>query len=437
MKIDLHKRISISEVQEKEEGTYAIVSGWAEHIKVIGKIAFIKLRDRTGYLQLVTTDKKLIKDLENLTKESVILVKGQVKKSKLKKGGNELNITDLEILSKAKPELPIDVTGKTPAEFSTRLDYRVLDLRKLKNKAIFTIRSKIIEAIDTFFAKKKFIKMQTPKLVGAGAEGGATLFVLDYYGKPAYLAQSQQLYKQLMNIAGFEKVYEIGPSFRAEKSHTTRHLSEFTHLDVEMSWIKSEEDLMKLEEELLEYILKYIRSHCKKELTALNVEINTPKLPLPRISYSEAIKMLQKTGSKIKLGEDIGTEGEKLLGELIKKKYNADAYFLTKFPWSLEVCKFYWMRDKSHGRGADLEFKGTEISTASQREHRYDKLVKQISEKNLKPEDFKYYTEPFRYGAPPHGGFGMGIDRLTQLILNLPNIREATLFPRDPERLVP
>jgi len=435
--IDIHKRISTAEVHQKKQGTFAIVAGWAEEIKVLGKIAFIKLRDREGYLQLVTSDKDLIKEIEEFSKESVILVQGQVKTSQLKAGGNELQVSAIEVLSKAEPKLPIDVTGKVPADLSKRLDFRVLDLRNPKHLAIFKVRAKISEALREFFKKENFIEMQTPKLVGAGAEGGATLFKLDYYDKPAYLSQSQQLYKQLMNIAGFGKVYEIGPSFRAEKSHTIRHMAEFTHIDVEMSWIKDEEDLMNFQERLLEYVLKYVKSSCKKELELLGVEIEIPKLPLPRISHSEAIKMLQDAGSKIKDGEDIGTEDEKILGELVKKKYATDAYFLIKFPWSLDVCKFYWMRNKDFGRGADFEYKGTEISSGSQREHRYDILIKQLKEKGLKPEDFVYYTEPFKYGAPPHGGFGMGLDRLTQLILNLPNVREATLFPRDPERLTP
>ena len=435
--IDIHKRVSSLEVQKKKEGTFAVVAGWAEDIKVLGKIAFIKLRDREGHLQLVTTNPDLIKEIEKLTKESVIAVQGKVKKSQLKAGGNELQISSIELLSKAEAKLPIDVTGKVPADLSKRLDFRVLDLRNPKHAAIFKVRAKIAEALREFFKKEGFIEVQTPKLVGAGAEGGATLFILDYYGKPAYLSQSQQLYKQLMNIAGFERVYEIGPSFRAEKSHTIRHLSEFTHIDVEFSWIENEEDIMALQERLLVFILKYVKERCKKELELLNVGIDIPKLPLPRITYSEAIKMLQKAGSKIKEGADIGTEDEKLLGEIIKKKYNTDAYFLIKFPWHLDVCKFYWMRDGNFGRGVDFEYKGTEISTGAQREHRYDILIKQIREKGLKPEDFTYYTEPFKFGAPPHGGFGMGLDRLTQLILNLPNIREAVLFPRDPERLTP
>jgi len=280
--------------------------------------------------------------------------------------------------------------------------------------------------------------MQTPKLIGMGAEGGATLFSLkDYYGKTAYLAQSQQFYKQMMQIAGFEKVFEIGPSFRAEKSHTTRHMTEFSHIDVEMSFIKDLDDVLKIEEELLAHVINSVLKNCKTEIELLNPKLEPIKLPVPRINYSEAIDLLRKEGIKIKDKGDIGTEYEKLLGDLVKKKYKSDAYFLQKFPWTLDVCKFYSMRDGDVGLVADFEYKGQELSTGAQREHRVEILKAQIKEKGLKEEDFEYYITPFKYGVPSHGGFGMGLDRLVQFILDLPNIREAVLFPRDPDRLAP
>ncbi|MGB9675546.1 MAG: amino acid--tRNA ligase-related protein, partial [Candidatus Nanoarchaeia archaeon] len=251
------------------------------------------------------------------------------------------------------------------------------------------------------------------------------------------LAQSQQFYKQMAQLAGFERTFEIGPSFRAEKSHTVRHLSEFTHLDVEMSFITDLNDVLKISEGVLAYAIQNVRKNCKEELNLLGVELEELKLPLPRVRYEEAIEMLQKAGSKIKKGEDIGTEDEKILGELVKSKFGSDAYFLTYFPWKLDVCKFYSMREGDYGRVADLEYKGQEIATNAQREHRYELLKKQIVEKGLNLKAFEFYTEPFKFGAPPHGGFGMGIDRVTQFMLNLSNIREAVMFPRDPERLAP
>jgi aspartyl-tRNA synthetase len=240
-----------------------------------------------------------------------------------------------------------------------------------------------------------------------------------------------------MLIAGFDRVYEIGPSFRAEKSHTVRHIAEFTHLDVELAFIENEDDVYKIQEKLMEYVLKYVKNNCKKELDFLEVKIEIPELPFPRVTHGEAVKMLQQSGESVKEGKDIGIKEEKKLGELVKKKYKSDFYFLTNFPWNLEVCKFYWMRNGDVGRGADLEYRGQELTTGSQREHRHEKIVEQIKEKGLDPKDFEYYLHPFKYGAPPHGGFGLGIDRLVMYILGLKNVREAVLFPRDTERLTP
>lgn len=437
MAIDIHKRIYSCEVQCAKPSAEVVVAGWAAEVKSLGKIAFIKLRDRTGLVQLVSSDTKMIDKIAKISNESVILVHGKVKVSKLKAGGNELEIEDIEVLSEAQ-KLPIDISGKIETDLSKRLDYRYVDLRNPKNLAIFKVRAEITRAVREFLTTNGFIEMQTPKLISMGAEGGATLFAVpDYYGRKAYLAQSQQFYKQLMQVSGFERVFEIGPSFRAEKSHTVRHMTEFSHIDVEFSYVKDLDDVEKIGEGLLAHVLNCVKKNCQMELKLLGVDIELLKLPIPRVNYTEAVDMLRKAGSKIKQGDDIDMEAEKLLGELVKKKFKSDAYFLQKFPWKQEVCKFYSMREGDFGRVADLEYKGQEISTNTQREHRYELLKKQIKEKGLKEKDFEYYTEPFKYGCPPHGGFGMGLDRLTQFILNLPNIREATLFPRDPERLTP
>jgi aspartyl-tRNA synthetase len=432
MALDIHKRIYSSEVQNAKEGSAAIVAGWASEVKSLGKIAFIKLRDREGFVQLVSNDAKLIDKIAKISNESVIIAEGKVKLSKLKAGGNELELENFEILSEAEPKLPIDFSGKIETDLSKRLDNRFLDLRNPKRLAIFKVRSEVSRALHEFFRKEDFIEVHTPKTVGSGAEGGATMFTLDYYGKKAYLSQSQQLYKQMLMIAGFEKVFEIGPSFRAEKSHTMRHLAEFDHIDVEMSFIKDEDDIFKLQEKLLVFVLESVKKNCGKELELLAVNIEIPKIPFPRITYADGLVLLKKEGIKAK---EIGQEEEVKLGEIVKQKHKTDAFFITKMP--KKDVKFYCMIDGNTGRYGDLEYKGNEISSGGQREHRYDILVKQIKEKGLDPEDFEYYTKPFMYGAPPHGGLGMGLDRLTQFILNLSNIREAVLFPRDTERLTP
>lgn len=426
---------------EKEKRVYAndvkkgpiFLQGWVHELRDLAKIKFILLRDVSGVVQCIIKDEKLFPEFSKLTIESVVSIKGNAKEAQVKSPevtnkSAEVEITDLEIISKADV-LPIVVVDKgTTTDLSKRLDNRFLDLRKPKNLAIFKVRSEVNRALREFFHENSFIEMQTPKLVGAGAEGGATMFSLDYFGKKAYLSQSQQLYKQMLNIAGFDRVYEIGPSFRAEKSHTVRHLTEFTHIDVEFSFIKDEDDIFKLQEKLLVFILEHVKKNCEKELEMLNVKIDVPKLPFLRITYAECLKMLGKA-------KEIGQEEEKKLGEIVKDKFKTDVFFITKMP--KKDVKFYCMVDKDVARYGDLEFKGNEISSGGQREHRYDVLIKQIKEQKLNLKDFEYYTEPFKYGAPSHGGFGMGCDRLVQFILNLPNVREAVLFPRDTERLMP
>lgn len=437
MVIPLKTRIYNSEVQTKKDGSEVIVAGWIADVRLLGKLAFLKLRDRSGFLQLVATENfKGFKNISKLSLESVIVAKGNVKESKLKAGGKELQLIDFEVLSAADPHLPIDMTGKIPTDLSKRLDWRVLDLRNPKHLAIFKLRSAINHYIREFLIKNDFIEMQTPKIVGTGAEGGATLFPVSYYGKKAYLSQSQQLYKQMLLATGLDRIFEIAPTFRAEVSHTTRHLAEFTHFDFEMAWIEDEDDVLKVLENCFVAVLKQLRENNTADLALLNVKIEVPKLPFPRITYEEAIELLKKSGVKLKVGSDIGTDDEKKLGEIIKAKYKTDSYFITKYPY--DIKPFYIMKDgKKYSKGFDFEYKGEEMASGGQREHRYDILVQQIKEKGLKPKDFEPYLSAFKYGCPPHGGFGLGMDRLVKNILNLENIREAVLFPRDTERLTP
>jgi len=437
MAIPLHSRIYNSEVQTKKDGSEVIVAGWLADIRNLGKLAFLKLRDRSGYLQIVATeDFKGFKKLSDISLESVIVIKGKVKPSKAKAGGKELQLTDFEVISLADSHLPIDMTGKIPTDLSKRLDWRVLDLRNPKHLAVFKLRSAINHYIREFLIADGFIEMQSPKIVGAGAEGGATLFPVSYYGKKAYLSQSQQLYKQMLLATGLDKVFEIAPTFRAEVSHTTRHLAEFTHFDFEMAWIEDEDDVLKVLENCFVAILKQLKENNTADLSLLNVAIEVPKLPFPRITYEEAVELLKKSDIKIKAGDDIGTDDERKLGEIIKAKYKTDAYFITKYPY--DIKPFYIMKDgKKASKGFDFEYKGEEMASGGQREHRYDVLVEQIKEKGLKPKDFESYLNAFKYGCPPHGGFGLGMDRLVKNILNLENIREAVLFPRDTERLTP
>jgi len=430
--INLSKRITTSDVQKTRLGGEVVVAGFVEQSKLLGKMAFLKLRDREGYLQIVATSEYAkMKELSNISRESVVSIRGRVKKSKARSGGKELELLELNLLSKAATPLPIEFLGKKiETDMSKRLDYRYIDLRNPKILAIFKIRSIILSAIHSFMRESKFIEMQTSKLSGAGAEGGAELFELPYFGKKVALNQSQQLYKQLIMLSGFERAYEIGTSYRAEKSHTHRHLTEFWQLDVEMSFIDGIEDIMRLQERLLVYILKQVKREGRAELELLGKDISVPKLPFPRINYMDACKLL-----KINTSTDIGTELERKLAKIIKSRFKTDAFFLTNFP--SEFTKFYAMHDGNIGRYVDLIYNSNEISSGGQREHNYDILIQQLKDKGLRPKDFEFYTTPFKFGAPPHGGFGMGIDRLVAFILGLPNIREAVLFPRDVDRIGP
>jgi nondiscriminating aspartyl-tRNA synthetase len=436
MAILLAKRIHAKDVQTKKEGDEVIVAGFAADAKEMGKIAFITLRDRSGTVQIVATpENKQFKDIGAIAKESVITLKGIVKASKLKSGAKELQLKEFEVVNPSQPNLPIDFSGKVPTNLDKRLDFRILDLRNPKVLAIFKIRSRVNMAIREFLIQEGFIEMQTPKIISAGAEGGATLFPVVYYNKKAFLSQSQQLYKQMMLAAGFEKVFEIGPTFRAEKSHTTRHLTEFTHFDFEMAYIDDEDDVLKVMERMFMYVMKQVEEKCKEEIALLGIKLDIPKFPFPRVTYKEGVEMLNAAGSKMKLGDDVGSEDEKKLGKLVQKKYGASAYFLTKFP--TKVRAFYIMNEGEYCRGFDFMYRGLELSSGGQREHRYEVLKQQISGKGMNPDAFEFYLDAFKYGIPTHGGFGIGVDRMVQTITQLENVREAVLFPRDPERLEP
>jgi len=436
MVISFEKRIHAVDVQSKNEGDEVIVSGFAADAKAMGKIAFITLRDRSGTVQVVATpENPQFKDIGSIVKESIVTIIGTVKASKLKSGGKELQLKQFEVVTPANPNLPIDFSGKIATVLDKRLDHRILDLRNPKILAIFKIRSRVNMATREFLIKEGFIEMQTPKIISAGAEGGATLFPVVYYDKKAFLSQSQQLYKQMMLAAGFEKVFEIGPTFRAENSHTTRHMTEFTHFDFEMAYIDSEDDVLKVMERMFVHVMKDVEKNCADEIKTLGITLDIPALPFPRVPYKECVEMLNKEGSKIKFGEDVGSEDEKKLGELVKKKYKNSAYFLTK--WPTKVRAFYIMSEGEVCKGFDFMYRGLELSSGGQREHRIELLKQQMKDRGMNPDNFEFYLDAFKYGIPPHGGFGIGVDRMVQMICQLDNIREAVLFPRDPERIQP
>jgi aspartyl-tRNA synthetase len=432
----LRNRYSL-DVTSKDHGKKIVVAGWIEDIRNIGSIAFIILRDKKGTLQVTGLKKEkpeLFEKLVNLPRESVISVKGLCQKSDKARNGYEIIPEEIEILSLAETPLPLGVADKIESELETRLDNRFIDLRKSEIQAIFKIRNVIIEAVHEFLRKEGFIEVHTPNIIASSSEGGTDVFKLKYFEKEAFLAQSPQLYKQMLMATGFDRVYEIAWYFRAEEHNTRRHLNESTAIDLEMAFIKDEEEVMKILEGLVSHMWKKA-SQCKDELDILNKKINVPKLPFKRINYDDAIQKINKKGYKIKWGEDIGTEEEKILGDIMKKE-GCEFYFITKYP--IESKPFYTMPFKEkYSRGFDLACKGVELASGSQRIHDVELLKKRIKICGLNPKDFDSYLKAFRYGMPPHGGFGFGIERFLMELLDIKNIRECILFPRDRTRIVP
>ncbi|MDR2698992.1 MAG: aspartate--tRNA(Asn) ligase [Candidatus Methanoplasma sp.] len=423
----------------KEDGTVT-VKGWVQDIRNLGGISFLTLRDRHGTIQITMPKKKidpeLFESLTKLSRESAVAVTGEVKESNQTALGVELIPSSFELYNEAATPLPLGVIDKVNAEMDTRLNNRFMDLRKPEVRAVFEIRSMAIELISEAMIKNGFVNVSTPKIVASGAEGGATLFSVDYFGKQAYLAQSPQLYKQMLMSSGLDKVFEIGPAFRAEHSNTNRHVTEFASFDGEMAWIEKEEDVMAMIEEIVDHVLVQLKERGKEHLDILGKDVVVPKRPYPVLTYTECLRMVVDMGLPLKNGDDLGTEGEKLVGDVMAEKGN-ELYFIAEYP---EEAKPFYIMEKEGtdlSFSFDLDYKGQEISSGGQREHRYPELLKRIEKKGLDPKDFDQYLDAFKYGMPPHGGWGMGVDRLVSKILDLPNVREAILFPRDMSRLTP
>ena len=425
------------EVTQKDYDKQVTVAGWIEDIRNLGSIAFIILRDGKGTLQITVLKKKtpeLFEQLTSFSRESVISVKGLCKENEKVRNGYEILPEEVEILSAAETPLPLGVVDKVEADFDTRLDNRFIDLRKPEIQAIFKIRNVVIAAAHQYLRSQSFIEVHTPNIIPSSSEGGTEVFKLQYFEKEAFLAQSPQLYKQSLMATGLDKVYEIAWYFRAEEHNTRRHLNESTAVDLEMAYISDEEEVMEILENLVHSMWKSA-SECKEELEILDKKIVIPKLPFARIRYDEVINKLQERKSGIEWGQDLGTEDEKLLGEIMKED-GKEFYFITRYP--LESKPFYTMPEgEKYSRGFDLECKGVEIASGSQRIHDVKLLKKRLGACDLNPKDFEAYLKAFRYGMPPHGGFGFGIERFLMELLDIKNIRECILFPRDRTRLTP
>lgn len=419
-----------------------LVNGFAEEIRDLGGIKFIKLYTPSGNVQVTIRKGKVSKEVfdlvDKITRQSALTITGDIRKNKEAPGRKELIPKKIEIVSLAKTPLPLEPSEKTPAELKTRLDWRPLDLRNEKRLAIFKIQSKLVEGMQEIMKKERFIQVFTPCLIGSTSEGGAEVFSLPYFNKEAFLRQDPQLHRELLIISGMDKIYDLGPNWRAELSHTTRHLCEHRGLAPEIAFLKDEIDTMRLEERVIVHSLRKVKKECKEELGTLGKAIKIPKTPFPELRFPKIYDVLEKLGKKIPFGEDYDTQSEIILWKYVQRKFKSDFFFVNRFPFSAKP--FYVMRvddDPQWARSVDLVYKGLELSSGGQREHRHDVLIKQIKEKKMKPGPIEWFTKFFKYGAPPMGGFCLGVERLTQKLLDLPNIREATLFPRDPERVLP
>ncbi|MHA1400556.1 MAG: aspartate--tRNA(Asn) ligase [Candidatus Heimdallarchaeaceae archaeon] len=437
--MNLRDRIAIRKIftEELEE---VIVAGWVQQVRNLGGLKFIQLQDRTGIVQIVLPKKKVSPEIFEIDYQEgdIIKIKGVVVSNKSAPKGKEILPSDVQIINKRKQEYPIAIGDKIETNIDKRLDYRYLDLRNRSVAQIFEIESAIAYAFQEFFHKNNFLQFFSSKIVGSATESGANVFEIGYFGRKAYLAQSPQFYKQMMLISGFEKVFEIGPVFRAEKHHTSRHLCEYTSIDFEIAYINDQRDVMKVLQDAIMFVLKKVKKEKEDSLEELGVVIDEQPNEWPILSHKEIHEILEHEGKELGEFEDLDAEAEKIIGRYAKEKFNADFVFTDEYPW--DVRPFYTMRKDDIPqltKSFDLLYKGQELTTGGQREHRAEILEKQAEEKGFKKEEVDSYIQFFRNGAPPHGGSGTGIERFVQQLLNLPNIREARLLPRDPSRVHP
>ena len=420
-----------------------MVKGWLHKKRAMGGLMFIVLRDRRGVVQILVEDKNEGEKLQGIQIGSVLQIVGNVISEPRAPGEVEIHEPKIQVLIPVTEAGPIEIDkpiSHKSDNLDTLFEYRVLGVRNIQEGKVFKIRSELNRYIREFLNKNEFVEIQTPKILAGATEGGAEVFKFDYFGKEATLAQSPQFYKQIM-VGAFERVFEIGPAFRAEPSTTSRHLSEITMLDMEMGFIESHDDVLQMTENLFYSVLTRVYEEHGEELKSWNAPELILKPSFPRYTLKQIHEMYTKaTGTDTTREKDMTPDEEKWICEYSKKENGCEAIFVTEFP--IESMKFYHMvnpKDPTTVLWADLLFRGLEIATCPMREHRYENLVSQMKKAGLNPEHsgYKYYLQAFKYGLPPHGGFGFGIDRLVEKTIGLGNVKEATLFPRDINRLTP
>lgn len=436
------KKIFVNELEQYYNQEIEF-QGFVDNIRNLQYVIFMILRDATGKIQITIEkteeNKDLINKVEQLTLESTVKVIGTLKETPaVKLGGKEIIPTKIEITSQSLPELPFDYNKKDNSLRETRLDYRFIDLRRKDNQLLFRAESLLEHSLREYCLQQEFYEIHSPKISGAAAESGAELFSLDYFGSTAYLSQSPQFYKQMAMASGFDKVFEIGPAFRAENSHTSYHATEINMADVEISWIENYKDVMDFEEAWLKYAIKKVYEKYGEEIekefktTKTNLEV-----PFARITFKEAKKILKEIYHYIgEKEDDLERKEEMLLCKYAKDTFKTEFIFITEFPFAARPF-YHMLNENGDTCSYDLLFRGIEITTGAQRENRIDILKKQIIEKGISLESLDFYLEFFKYGMPPHGGFAIGIARLMMLLFNIDNIREATFIYRGPTRLNP
>src|SRR6185437_3192087 len=419
--------------------------GWVHAVRDQKRMQFLVLRDETGLAQLVLGKEdppsELNEAISTLTPESTVIVTGLVvADERVKLGGLEIRLASLSVDSPAEPELPVTADSA----LDKRIDWRYLDLRRPDRRLIFEVQSTVEHAMREYWREQGFAEIHTPKLMGSASESGAELFKVDYFERTAYLAQSPQFYKQMAMAGGFGKVFEIGPVFRANPSFTSRHDTEFTSVDVEIAWIDSHEDVMAFEEAWLAHVLSVVGAeHGEQISSTFGVEVGAPTLPFPRITLADAKALLEQHGHDVDgrgldPDHDLDPPSERALSAIVAEQSGSEFVFVTDYPTS--VRPFYHMRHADQPtltKSFDLLWRGIELTTGAQREHRYEQLLAQAGEKGVEVEPIQYYLDFFRYGAPPHGGFGFGLTRLLMQMLGQDNVREVTFLYRGPNRLEP
>lgn len=423
------------DVKPEMDGKEVTLFGWVQEIRDLGAIRFVILQDREGTVQITVLRKKASSEVlsksDALQKRYSIGVKGIVKKTTMTPRGIEVIPNEIRIFSAADSSLPIDITGKTPANLEARLDARALDLCSEENVSVFKIQHTAVEAIRDYLFERGFLEVHTPRMIASATEGGAELFSVGYFERKAFLAQSPQLYKEQL-VMSLEQVFEIGPFFRAEESHTRHHLSEFVSIDIEQAFANAD-DVMQLLEQLMQYVCKVVNERCQKELAALKYSVKVPEFPFKRLKYDEVLSDLKREGVEVPWGEDIPTPALRTLG-----KVHPYFYYITDWPTS---SRAFYIQPRNDNpdlcEGFDLMWRWVELVSGGTRIASKELLMKRLKEKELNPESFKYHLQAFDYGMPPHAGWAIGLERLTMMLTGKKNIREVALYPRDKFRLTP